>query len=1185
VFISGFKSGCLLAVDGAFNPMNKLNGLSMKTLTLRFSVALLGLGHLAANSMADPLDQWIVLQAGTTSTLKAVAYGNNQFVAVGDAGTMVTSSDGTNWTSRPSGASATLWKVVYGNHRFVVVGDGGTLLSSPDGITWTHCNSGTSLSLFGAAFANGTFLVVGGPREQTRDIGDVALTSVDGLTWTGRNPGTEAVLGGWSVIAEYTWLTNLVGADSLFLETVGDFAVFRGGSSTSKFIRTSSDGIHWTQMNAAKPDGFVGLAYGYDVLVAVGSAGAIRARLGLSWLTCSSGITNSLWDIAFGNSAFVAVGEAGTLVTSPDGIAWSQRRSGTAQALYGIAAGNNTFVAVGNGGTVVQCEGQLADSTLPPQLRLQPQSQRVSSGATVTFNTSASGSQPLTYQWQKDLLNLLGATNDSLVLANVRITDSGSYRVSVSNRFGLVLSAAAVLLVTNPVNPVHYLSNVVTVSSWAGSGKGGFADGPAEQAQFSTPHGLCVDGEGNVFVADSGNHRIRKVNPAGNVSTIAGSGLSGYRDGRAETAMFCFPMGVCVDSHGIVYVADTGQSRIRKITPAGEVGTVAGSGLRGYVDGVGIDARFNFPQDLAADSAGNLFVADYGNHTIRKIALDGTVSTWAGNGAAGYANGLGATARLNEPGGITIDGSGNLYVGEWGNQRIRKISPAGQVTTLAGSGVAGFADGVGLQAQFSTPGWMVVDPLGNLFVAEHDNHAIRRVSSSGIVETVAGTGTIGFADGDGAHAQFWAPDGIGMTLGGVLYVTDQGNSRLRQIVVDTKGAVDQPPAWPPTIVQQPQGQSVAAGSRVTLSVSARGESPLRYQWQFQGVNIPGATNQTLSFEDVNYSRQGRYTVIVSNREGSVQSAEVQVTVRPWLRIVKQGDDLRLEYHLSLRWGQAAIYGAESPQGLHDSPSVLVTLGAQTDSGSVSLPDWATQAARFYVLAEGAFGSPDAAKWAWIPPGTFLSGSLEDIETQVTISYGFWMSRYEVTQEEYLAVMGKNPSFYLGGTCPVEAVSWFEATNYCGELTAQERGAGRLPDGYVYRLPTEAEWEYACRAGTTTLFSYGDDPDYSKLWSYAWYADNDRGLGPRPVGQKLPNLWGLNDLHGNVWEWCSDWYVPYPGGSVTDPQGPPTGSERVIRGGGCWDHPEYCTSAYRSSTFPDQRQNDIGFRCVLAPVRR
>ena len=229
----------------------------------------------------------------------------------------------------------------------------------------------------------------------------------------------------------------------------------------------------------------------------------------------------------------------------------------------------------------------------------------------------------------------------------------------------------------------------------------------------------------------------------------------------------------------------------------------------------------------------------------------------------------------------------------------------------------------------------------------------------------------------------------------------------------------------------------------------------------------------------------------------------------------------------------------------------------------------------------------------IEPGEFVMGSPSDEEgrfldkeepqTAVTLTQSYWISKYEVTQEEFENVLGFNPSQYRifdDPRLPVESVTWFDALDYCFELTLQERNAGRLPEDFEYRLPTEAEWAYAARAGTTTRFSYGHDPGYQHLSDYAWYAGNS-GLRPHPVGQKLPNPWGLYDMHGNVFEWCSDWFGQLPGGSGTDPQGPSEGIDRIIRGG-YWDgSPPFCRSALRVHYPPRSRISYLGFRVVLA----
>jgi len=244
---------------------------------------------------------------------------------------------------------------------------------------------------------------------------------------------------------------------------------------------------------------------------------------------------------------------------------------------------------------------------------------------------------------------------------------------------------------------------------------------------------------------------------------------------------------------------------------------------------------------------------------------------------------------------------------------------------------------------------------------------------------------------------------------------------------------------------------------------------------------------------------------------------------------------------------------------------------------------------------------------WIPPGTFLMGSspyeksrgrYEGPETSVAISYGFWLGKYEVTTWQYQDTAGRLPTMWVAlqledkrNDLPVTNVTWQEAMNFCRLLTQREREAATLPHGYAYRLPTEAEWEYACRAGTNTRFSFGDDPDYLAIASYAWFASNSEGRA-HSVGGKLPNPWGLYDMHGNVSEWCLDWLGDYPGGAVTNPLGTIPGSVFALRGGTFHFEAYGCRSAHRgrcispaNSEFGPGRgapSVSVGFRVALAP---
>jgi formylglycine-generating enzyme required for sulfatase activity len=215
------------------------------------------------------------------------------------------------------------------------------------------------------------------------------------------------------------------------------------------------------------------------------------------------------------------------------------------------------------------------------------------------------------------------------------------------------------------------------------------------------------------------------------------------------------------------------------------------------------------------------------------------------------------------------------------------------------------------------------------------------------------------------------------------------------------------------------------------------------------------------------------------------------------------------------------------------------------------------------------------KFKLIPAGKFTMGEGDEAH-EVTLTKPFKMGVHEVTQAQYEQVMGVNPSHFKGAENPVEMVSWDDAVEFCRKLSElpAEKAAGN-----VYRLPTEAQWEYACRAGTTTKFSFGDDE--SELGQYAWYDENSENTN-HAVGGKQPNAWGLYDMHGNVWEWCQDWYEVHPNAAVTDPTGPTSSGSRVIRGGG-WSGPaEYCRSANRGGSMPSTRYGSSGFRVSLSP---
>lgn len=315
----------------------------------------------------------------------------------------------------------------------------------------------------------------------------------------------------------------------------------------------------------------------------------------------------------------------------------------------------------------------------------------------------------------------------------------------------------------------------LTFTRLAGPETYGWYDGPASEARFRSLGGIAPDPYGNLYITD--DHIIRKIAPDGSVTTVAGlAGQQGSADGTGSTARFKTPRGLIVDPRGNVFVADTWNHTIRKITPAGVVSTVAGlAGTSGSTDGPADVARFNAPDDVALDHLGNLYIADCQNQTIRKMTPDRQVTTLAGKaGERGSADGKGSAARLSHPCGVGTDTSGNVYVADFENQTIRKITPDGLVSTLAGlAGSRGAVDGVGSAARFSNPNRVVVGPSGDIFVAESHSPTVRRVSPSGIVTTVAGNAAInGYRDGPGNQALFKGLQALTLDVAGNIYVTD-----------------------------------------------------------------------------------------------------------------------------------------------------------------------------------------------------------------------------------------------------------------------------------------------------------------------------------------------------------------------------------------------------------------------------
>ena len=614
-------------------------------------------------------------------------------------------------------------------------------------------------------------------------------------------------------------------------------------------------------------------------------------------------------------------------------------------------AGDYTVVVSSRYGSVTSSVATLIVDGISPSILSQPSSSLVPAGGTVSLSVAARGTTPLGYVWYENSSNLLQAGPvSSLTLSNFTVTNAGWYSAVVTNAFGSATSIVATLAVSAPplivsqpanqavmiggdaaisvavsgVGPFHYRwyrgTNLIPqsriVTTIAGTTVAGFAGdgGMAANASLNAPAGVAADAMGNLYIADTSNERIRKVDPLGVISTVAGTGSAGFSGdgGLAANAAVSYPNGLAVDAQGNLYIADTFNNRIRSVDAGGNITTLAGGGGSLNDGQPAIIAGCNVPLAVAVDGSGCSYIADSGNNRVRKVNTRGVISTvfivpwWT------------LSSRLS---GLALDPYGNLYFSDAVNNCVELISASNTNIVAGTGGPTPLGDGgMATSAGLSSPVGLAVGTQGELYIADTGHSRVRVVDTNGIITTFAGNGTAGFSgDGTAVDVSLSSPKAIAVDPLGTLYIADTANNRVRRVTLGSPtlnlssvtldnagdytvvitgllGSTTSTVATltvnvPARITSQPISKLVFPGSDVTFGVSATGTPPLAYFWQLGTTLVQAGPSPNLAVPAADSSNVGGYTVIASNLFGSVTSRVATLTLAAPPSILTQSSNL------------------------------------------------------------------------------------------------------------------------------------------------------------------------------------------------------------------------------------------------------------------------------------------------------